>query len=113
MVEAGKGRGEVLKQAKGAKYKGKIEWKKIHARQWTLKHTHAKAQKKKNTRKTITKTKSCGSKIPHPPNNFSNGPSLNILIDSLSKAGGGGVLMQEHVSPERLDVQSIFTSDFN
>ena len=47
MVEAGKGRGEVLKQAKGAKYKGKIEWKKIHARQWTLKHTHAKAQKKK------------------------------------------------------------------
>ena len=32
MVEAGKGRGEVLKQAKGAKYKGKIEWKKfMHA----------------------------------------------------------------------------------
>ena len=32
---------------------------------------------------------------PPPPNNFSNGPSLDILIDPLSKeGGGGGVLMQ-------------------
>ena len=27
---------------------------------------------------------------PPPPNNFSNGPSLDILIDPLSKEGGGG-----------------------
>ena len=60
--------------------------------------TFMQRRKKKNTRKTITKTKSCGSKIPHPPppNNCSNGPSLDILIDPLSKegGGGGGVLMQ-------------------
>ena len=33
---------------------------------------------------------------PPPPHNFSNGPSLDILIDPLSKegGGGGGVLMQ-------------------
>ena len=27
---------------------------------------------------------------PPPANNFSNGPSLDILIDPLSKEGGGG-----------------------
>ena len=32
--------------------------------------------KKIHTRNLITKKKSCGSKIPLPPHNFSNGPSL-------------------------------------
>ena len=32
--------------------------------------------KKIHTRNLITKKNSCGSKIPHPPHNFSNGPSL-------------------------------------
>ena len=33
--------------------------------------------KKIHTRNLITKKNSCGSKIPLPPHNFSNGPSLN------------------------------------
>ena len=32
--------------------------------------------KKIHTRNLITKKDSCGSEIPHPPHNFSNGPSL-------------------------------------
>ena len=37
--------------------------------------------KKIHTRNLITKKNSCGSKIPHPPHNFSNGPSLKRLLD--------------------------------
>ena len=31
-----------------------------------------------HTRNLITKKNSCGSKIPHPPHSFSNGPSLRV-----------------------------------
>ena len=61
----------------GAKYKkifaqGKIKLK-IHALQLTLKNNHDKA--KKNSYKEFDNEKnSCGSKIPHHPHNFSNGP---------------------------------------
>ena len=43
--------------------------------------------KKIHTRNLITKTKSCGSKIPHPPppHNFSNGPSFIQVFLSHSK----------------------------
>ena len=43
--------------------------------------------KKIHTRNLITKKNSCGSKIPLPPHNFSNGPSLNMIRNSLGKNG--------------------------
>ena len=49
--------------------------KKTHAHQITLKDIHAKA-KKFIQGKFFGKNNSSGSKIPHPPNNFSNGPLL-------------------------------------
>ena len=58
---------------------GEIKWKKILARQLTLKNIHAMAYKKIHTRNLITKKNSCSSKIPLPPHNFSNGPSLSFL----------------------------------
>ena len=47
---AGEGGGDATKYKK-IFAQGKIEWKKIHARQLTLKNIHAKAQKKKKTYK--------------------------------------------------------------
>ena len=57
--------------------KGKLNEKKIHARQLILK-IFMSWPKKIHTRNLITKKKSCDSKIPlpPPPHNFSNGPSL-------------------------------------
>ena len=46
--------------------KGEIKWKKILARQLTLKNIHAMAYKKIHTRNLISKKNSCGSKIPLP-----------------------------------------------
>ena len=42
-----------------------------------------KGLKKIHTRNLITKKNSCGSKIPLPPHNFSNGPSLirRLIVD--------------------------------
>ena len=59
--------------------KGKLNIKKIHARQLILTNIHAMA--KKNSYKEFDnenkKKNSCGSKIPLPsPHNFSNDPSL-------------------------------------
>ena len=41
-----------------------------------------------HTRNLITKKNSCGSKIPLPPNNFSNGPSLIdcFYLDAANKS---------------------------
>ena len=39
--------------------------------------------KKIHTRNLITKKNSCRSKIPHPPHNFSNGPSLISVMVSI------------------------------
>ena len=46
---------------------GEIKWKKILARQLTLKNIHAMAYKKIHTRNLISKKNSCGSKINPPP----------------------------------------------
>ena len=56
--------------------KGKLNEKKILARQLTLKKYSCYGPKKIHTRNLITKKNFCGSKIPLPPNKFSNGPSL-------------------------------------
>ena len=66
-----------------AKYKkvfaqGKIKWKKNHAGQLTVQKYSCYGLKKIHTRDLITKKNSCGSKIPHPPHNVSNGPSLKF-----------------------------------
>ena len=45
----------------------------------------------------MMKKNSCGSKIPLPPHNFSNGPSLNPL-------NGNGD--QHHISPYEVTAQS-------
>ena len=74
-----------------AKYKkkiaqGEIKWKKILARQLTLKNIHAMAYKKIHTRNLITKKNSCGSKIPLPPSpitSFPNVGSFWIVVGSL------------------------------
>ena len=55
---------------------GKIKWKKNHAGQLTVQKYSCYGLKKIHTRNLITKKNSCGSKIPHPPHNFSNGSSL-------------------------------------
>ena len=55
---------------------GKLNGKKSHARQLTLKNICFKSPKKIDTRKMLTPKNSCGSKIPHPPHNFSNGPLI-------------------------------------
>ena len=68
------GGGEVQK-----KYlrKGKLNEKKNHVRQLTLKkYSYHVLKKKIHTSNLITKTNSYGPKIPHPHHNFSNGPSL-------------------------------------
>ena len=66
--------------------------KKIHARQqWAPEKTGAHhltpinpkkyscyGPKKIHTRNLIAKHNSCGSKIPLPPHNFSNGPSVSL-----------------------------------
>ena len=58
---------------------GRAKYKKnIRARQLTLKNIHATAPKKIHARNLIMKKNSCPSKIPHPPHNFSDGPSLII-----------------------------------
>ena len=60
--------------------------KKIHGRQLTLQKYSCYDLKKNHARKLITKKNSCGSKIPHPPHNFSNGPSLTCKsVQSLQK----------------------------
>ena len=65
--------------------KGKLN-EKIHARQLTLQKYSCYDLKKNHARKLITKKNSCGSKIPHPPHNFSNGPSLTCKsVQSLQK----------------------------
>ena len=65
-----------------AKYKKNIrakenKMKKIHARQLTLKKFML-TPKNIHTRNLITTKNSCCSKIPYPPRNFSNGPSLSV-----------------------------------
>ena len=73
-LSGGRGGGEVPK-----KYlrKGKLNEKKIHARQLTLKkYSYHVLKKKIHTWNLITKTNSYGPKIPQPHHNFSNGPSL-------------------------------------
>ena len=69
------GAGEVQKKIFA---QGKIKWKKIHARQLTLKNIHATAWKKNSYKEFDNEKNSCASKIPlpPPPHNFSNGPSL-------------------------------------
>ena len=53
--------------------------KKIHAHQLILKKYLCYGPQKIHTRNLITKKNSCGSKIPQPPHNFSNGPSLSDI----------------------------------
>ena len=50
--------------------KGKLNEKKIHARQLILKIIHAMALKKIHTRNLMTKKNSCSLKIPLPPITF-------------------------------------------
>ena len=66
---------------------GKIKWKKIQARQLILKKYSCHGLKKVHTRNLITTKNSCGSKIPPPPNNFSNGPSLKEVLGLLPYEG--------------------------
>ena len=49
---------------------GKLNGKKSHARQLTLKNICFKSPKKIDTRKMLAPKNSCGSKIPHPPITF-------------------------------------------
>ena len=56
---------------------GKIKWKKNSCTPINPKKYSCYGLKKIHTRNLITKNNSCGSKIPHPHHNFSNGPSLN------------------------------------
>ena len=70
----GGGGGEVQK-----KYlrKGKLNEKKIHARQLTLKKYSYHVQKKKNSYMEFdNENKFLRPETPHPHHNFSNGPSL-------------------------------------
>ena len=66
------GAGEVPKKNSR---KGRFNLKKFLHANYPKKYS-CKGLKKIHTRNLITKKNSCGSKIPLPPNNFSNGPSL-------------------------------------
>ena len=56
---------------------GKIKGKKNSCTKINPKRYSCHGLKTIHTRNLITKKNSCGSKIPHPSNNFSNGPPLN------------------------------------
>ena len=53
--------------------------KKIHARQMTLK-IFMQRPKKDSHKGNVFENNSCASKIPHPPHNFSRGPSLSRAV---------------------------------
>ena len=74
--------GEVQKKCSR---KGKLNEKKIDARQLTLQNIHAMA-KKIHSRNLMTKKNSCGSKIPHPSHNISNDPSLTGFEETTAAA---------------------------
>ena len=74
-LSGGGGAGEV--QKKNSR-KGKLN-EKNSCKPFNPKKYSCYGLKKVHTRNLITKKNSCGSKIPLPPHNFSNGPSLTRL----------------------------------
>ena len=75
--KGGGGGGEVPK--KQYLCNGKFN-EKIHACQITLKIFIMQRPRKDSHKRNAFEKNSCASKIPHPPHNFSNGPSLNRAV---------------------------------